>query len=95
MATPLSKPVSRETAKQYGGRPVILTIAPAGSQAEALIGLRLKGKRMQYTVAVSDVYRWAALMHGQKEARAKREARLAGIPWRTARKAFLASNSIP
>lgn len=93
--TPLTKPVSRETAKRIGTRSVIVTIAPAGSQEEALIGLRLKGKRTQYTIAVSDVYRWAALQYGQKEARAKREARRDGVPWRKARKLFNEQNRIP
>lgn len=86
--TKLTKPVARETAKVYGSRPVIVTLAPAGSQSEALIGLRLKGKRTQYVVALSDVYRWAAQSHGLQEATAKRAARRLGIPWRVARKQF-------
>lgn len=93
--TTLNKPVSRLTAKCYGSRPVIVTLAPAGSQSEALIGLRLKGKRTQYVCALSDVYRMAALWHGQKEAAAKRAARKAGTPWKSAKKQFLAVNSIP
>lgn len=93
--TKLSKPVSRETNKHYGKHPVIVTLAPAGSQNEALIGLRLKGKRTQLVVALSDVYRVAALWYGQKETTAKRAARKSGIPWRTARKTFIAANSIP
>lgn len=90
----LTKPVSRETGKTYAGRPVIVTLAPAGSQNEALIGLRLKGTRTQYVVALSDVYRLAALWYGQRESKAKRDARRAGISWRTARKAFMAANRI-
>ena len=93
--TALNSPVTRETAKRYGSRPVIVTLAPAGSQAEALIGLRLKGKRTQYVVALSDVYRMAAQWHGQKEAAAKRKARKDGIPWRTAKRQFAAQNAIP
>ena len=69
--TKLSSPVTRETAKTYSARAVIITIAPAGSQAEALIGLRLKGTRTEYVVALSDLFRMAALWHGQKEAAAK------------------------
>ena len=92
--TKLTKPVERETSKSYGSRNVIVTIAPAGSQSEALIGLRLKGKRTQYVVALSDLYRMAALWHGQKEAAAKRAARRAGIAWATARKHFNKSNTI-
>lgn len=92
--TSLTKPVSRETAKTIGGRAIILTIAPSGSQSEALIGLRLKGRRTQYVVALSDVYRMAALWHGQKEAKAKKEARRNGIRWATAKKDFLRGNTI-
>jgi hypothetical protein len=90
----LSKPVSRITAKKVGSREVIVTLAPAGSQSEALVGLRLKGKRTQYVCALSDVYRMAALWHGQKEAAAKRSARKHGIPWKQARKQFIRENSI-
>lgn len=92
--TKLTKPVQRETGKAYGSRNVIVTLAPAGSQNEALIGFRLKGKRTQYVCALSDVYRLAALWHGQKEAAAKRAARKAGISWRTAKKQFTDGNSI-
>jgi hypothetical protein len=95
MATPLTKPVSRLTAKKYGTRNVIITIAPAGAQSEALIGLRLEGKRTQYVCALSDIYRLAAMWYGQKEQLAKRAARKAGISWRTAKKHFIAANTIP
>lgn len=90
----LKKAVSRETSRTYKGRPVIVTLAPAGSQNEALIGLRLKGTRTQYVVALSDIYRVAAMWHGQKEAAAKRAARRDGVSWRVAKKAFNAQNSI-
>src|SRR5437762_12136965 len=33
--TKLTKPIARETAKLYGRSPVIVTLAPAGSQSEA------------------------------------------------------------
>lgn len=92
--TKLTKPIARETNKRYGKFAVIITIAPAGGQDEALIGLRLKGKRTQYVVALSDVYRMAAYDHGIRETKARRDARKHGIPWRTARKAFNAANSI-
>lgn len=92
--TRLLKPVSRETAKVISRRPVIVTIAPVGSKSEALIGLRLKGTRIQYTIALSDLYRVAALWYGQREAAAKRQARKDGIPWRIARRQFLRANSI-
>ena len=95
MMTKLTRPVERLTAKTYSGREVVVTLAPAGSQSEALIGLRLKGTRTQYVVALSDVYRMAALWHGQKEAKARKQARVNGIPWKTARKQFLQENRIP
>jgi hypothetical protein len=86
--TKLTKTVARETSKVYGSRPVIVTLAPAGSQNEALIGLRLKGTRTQYVCALSDIYRLAAQWHGQKEAAARRIARKTGVPWRVAKKEF-------
>ena len=94
MSTKLSKPVSRETARTYHRKPVIVTLAPCGSQDEALIGLRLKGERTQYVVALSDIYRIAALWHGQQERAAKKAARKMGIPWRQARKEFLRSKQL-
>lgn len=92
--TKLLSPVTRETAKIVSSRAVIVTLAPAGSQSEALIGLRLKGKRTQYVVALSDVYRWAAMGHGLKESRARKSARKLGIPWKQAKKEFLKDNTI-
>lgn len=92
--TKLTKPVERETSKTYNSRNVVVTIAPAGSQNEALIGLRLKGKRTQYVCALSDVFRMAALWHGQKESAAKKAARKNGVPWKLAKKQFTAANSI-
>lgn len=86
--TELTKPVSRLTKKTDRGRPIIVTIAPAGSQDDALIGLRRKGTRVTYTALVSDVYRMAALNYGRKQMLAKREARKNGVPWRVAKKAF-------
>lgn len=94
MAYPLTKPVSRETKKHYQGLPVILTIAPAGAQDEALIGLRLKGKRTEYILALSDAYRYAALAYGNRVKAAKREARRLGVSWRQAKKKFDAQNKI-
>ena len=94
MATKLNKPVHRESAKCIGSRPVIVTLAPCGSQSEARIGMRLKGARQQYVCLLSDSYRIAALWHGQAESKAKREARKSGISWRYARKKFVADHSI-
>lgn len=92
--TKLFKPVSRETAKSYGGLPLIITLAPLGGQDEARIGFRLKGRRTQYVCRVSDLYRIAALWHGQKEGAAKRQARKEGESWRFAKRKFIAENSI-
>lgn len=92
--TKLLKPVSRETARQSSRRNIIVTLAPAGSQPEALVGFRLKGTRTQYVCALSSLFQVAALWHGQKEAKAKREARKAGIPWKRAKKQFQKENSI-
>lgn len=94
MPTELNKPVSRETAKVVSGRNVIVTLAPCGAQSEARIGLRLKGKRTQYVCTLSDLYRMAALWHGQKEAAARKMARKNGIPWAKAKKLFLDQNSL-
>lgn len=92
--TPLSKPVHRLTQKRIGSKQIIVTLAPCGSQEEALIGLRIKGQRTQYVVTVSDVYRWAALTHGNKERIAKSKARKEGVPWRQAKKQFVKANTI-
>ena len=92
--TILTKPVSRKTAKTVQGRAIVLTIAPCGSQPEARIGLRLAGRRTQYVCTLSDIFRVAALWHGQREAAAKRAARKNGIGWRVAKKTFQRENSI-
>ena len=92
--TKLTKKISRETNKHVGKRTVIVTLAPAGSQNEALIGLRLKGKRTMYVIALSDVYRYAALQYGYKESVARRKARKNGVPWKQAKKDFIRENSI-
>lgn len=92
--TPLNKPVSRVTRKVVGRRPVVLTIAPCGAQDEARIGVRLLGTRTQYVCTLSDLYRIAALWHGQREAQARKQARRDGIPWKSAKKKFTAENSI-
>jgi hypothetical protein len=92
--TPLNKPVSRVTRKTVSNRPVVLTIAPCGSQDEARIGVRLLGTRTQYVCTLSDLYRVAALWHGQKEAAAKKQAKRDGIRWKFAKKKFVETNSI-
>ena len=92
--TKLLSPVRRETAKTVAGRPVIVTLANCGGQSEARIGVRLKGKRTQYTTTLSDLYRVLAMWHGAKELAAKRAARRDGVPWRFAKRKFAAANSI-
>jgi hypothetical protein len=94
MATQLTKPVSRVTSKTINGRAVVLTIAPLGSQSEARIGVRLSGKRTQYVVTLSDLYRISALWYSQRYAAAKKEARKNQIPWRIAKKKFDSENKI-
>lgn len=92
--TTLTKAISRQTGKIISGRAVIVTIAPCGSQSEARIAVRLKGKRTQYVCALSDIYRMAALWHGQKLAEAKKQARKHGVAWRIAKKQFDNANRI-
>lgn len=94
MATKLTKPVSRETSKIVSHRPIIVTLAPSGSQSEALIGLRLKGQRTGYVCALSSIFTLAAMWHGQKVSAAKKEARRNGEPWSKAKKRFDAANRI-
>jgi len=96
MATQLKKPVSRQTQRNFGhyGRPIVVTLAPGSEKRDDLIGFRLKGTRQQYVARLSDIFRLAALWHGQKLATAKREARKNGIAWRTAKKTFDATNRI-
>lgn len=95
MPSLLTKPLHRETRNRYRGKPVMLTVAPAAGRPETLLGVRLKGERTQYIVALSDVYRWAALAYGSAMARAKREARKAGIPWAKAKRDFNRKHRIP
>jgi hypothetical protein len=92
--TKLERPVIRLTRKLDRNKPIIVTLAPAGSQDDARIGLRRKGERTTYIVMISDVYRWAALAYGAKLRIAKAAARKHGIPWRRAKKQFNEENSI-
>ena len=92
--TKLSTKVCRETANEYQHRPIIVSLCPLGAQKDRLLGFRLKGTRTTYIASVAAIFRIAALGYAQREAAAKRAARKAGIPWKTARKQFLAANSI-
>lgn len=93
--TRLTKPVSRVTAKQSKGRPIVVTIAPLQDQSDALIGLRMLGTRSEYVIPVSAVWVYAAMRHGQRETAARKTARKNQIPWRKARLQFIKENSIP
>lgn len=95
MSTKLTKPVSRETNRTFQKRPVIITIAPLGKQDEVLIGLRLKGTRVQYTISLSEVYCMAAMRYANRELAAKKAARKAGVPWHVARRQFIKENVLP
>lgn len=94
MPTRLTKPVHRVTNKRIRKKPVVITLGPGTDSRDDLIGLRLLGERTQYVVTVSDLYRVAAMWHGQKEAIAKRAARKSGIPWSRAKKDFIKNNTI-
>ena len=93
--TPLNKPVTRRTRKQVQRRDVIVTLAPAGSQAEALLALRLAGTRKQYVVSLTDVYVLAAGIYARREAAAKKVARTNGVPWKKAKREFLKTIQLP
>lgn len=93
--TRLTKPVSRLTAKESKGRPIVITIAPLQNERDALIGLRLRGTRQEYVIPVSAIWVYAAMRHGQREQAARKAARKDGVPWRRARVKFLRDNSIP
>lgn len=58
---------------------------------ETLISIREVGRRVGYVLPISTVRVHAALAFGRAEAAAKREARKNGVPWRVARRVFLAS----
>ncbi len=86
--TKLNKTVVRETPKLIQGRPIIVSLIPVPGISDAMISLRPKGTRFAYRGTVADIYRVLAQWHGAAEARARREARKQGIPWRVAKKAF-------
>ena len=86
--TRLKKKIERVTAYRSYGKPVVVSLAPLGSQTDARIAVRLLGERTQYTGLVSDLYRVLALWHGPKIAKAKAQARRDGVPWRIAKQAF-------
>lgn len=94
MPTPLTKPVHRVSNKKVSGKNIVITLGPGTGKRDDLIGVRLLGERTQYVVTISDLYRVAAMWHGQKEAIAKRAARKSGIPWSRAKKDFIKNNTI-
>lgn len=92
--TNLNKPVRRSTATEYQHRPIIVTLVPCRASGETLIGLRLKGRRTQFVVALSRLYIEMARWHGDKEKAAKREARQQGIKWKFAKRQFNRANQL-
>jgi|GEM_PF-2945698 hypothetical protein len=73
------------------GKPLVMLLVPL-RDGNTLLVLRLKGQRVGYVVHLADVYRLAALWHGNKERQARAVARKNGVPWRIARKQF---NTLP
>jgi hypothetical protein len=57
---------------------------------ESMVSIREMGRRVGYVLPVSTVRVHAALAYGRAEAAAKREARKNGVPWRFAKRVFLA-----
>lgn len=74
---------------KIGSKRYVLSLHPA--EVEDLISLRPLGCHVAYIVPVSTVRVQAALAFGRAEQAAKREARKYGVPWKSARKEFLAT----
>jgi hypothetical protein len=74
---------------KIGGKRYVLGLHP--SEKEDLISLRPLGCHVSYVVPVSTVRIQAALAFGRAEQAARREARKYGVPWKSARREFLAS----
>lgn len=89
--TALTYAVSRLALVRGVREPVVITLIPCHGDGDTLIALRLARRRVSYVMPAADAYRLAAEWHGNKERAAKRAARKHGIPWRQARKKFLAS----
>jgi hypothetical protein len=92
--TKLENPVTRVTTKRVSGRDVVVTLAPMHN-ADPVFYFRLMGTRTSYPLSLSDAYRYAALIYGQKAAQARRQARREGIPWARAKRQFAATMSPP
>lgn len=94
--TPLTYVVERVTPGDFASHraPLAVALVPRPDNNPLLV-MRLKGRRTGLVVTLADVYRVAALWHGQKEKRARCEARKNGVPWRRARKQFLALPPMP
>jgi hypothetical protein len=89
--TLLSTTLARLTPIEGIRKPVVVTLHPCGGNRDALLSFRPARSRVRYVLRLADCYRLAALWHGNKERAAKSAARKEGVPWRTARKAFLRS----
>lgn len=75
MSSPLTKPVSRETAATVFDRSqfrnLIISLEPAGKDG-AVIGCRVKGSRRTYRIGVNSIFNSAVNLHLQRiEARTK------------------------
>ena len=89
--TTLHKPVTRVANRPLHGRRIVCTLHPGTTKRSDMLLLRPIGARVPYVVALETVYQIAAAAHAQAEQAAKRKARKDGIPWRIARRQFLAS----
>ena len=81
--TRLDRPVVRETAFRYNGRPVVIRLEAGGQ----LIRLKIKGRRQWHTIFVGSV--WLAAVRNTAED-AKKAKRLAREERKRLRKAGLA-----
>lgn len=85
--TPLTSTVFRVA--NIGSRRYVVGLHP--SVKESLVSIRELGRRTAYVVPLSTIRVHAALAYGRAEQAAKREARKNGVPWKTAKRIFLAS----
>lgn len=94
--TKLDFVVERMTPGDFAGhgQPLAIHLVPS-KEGNPLLILRLKGRRAGYVVTLADVYRVAAMWHGNKEKAARTEARRNQIPWRIAKKKFYALPPMP
>jgi len=70
MATRLYKPVRRESADTYHGRPLVIEIAPP-----FIIRIREKRRRRAFTLTVRGAYEYAARLDAERIRRERKIAR--------------------